>query len=181
MFYGRIIGQKQIRRSRKRGCRRFGSEFEDNIAGLVVDAEKDFIQSLFYRRGGIIVERDFRRVIQSGEKRGLPHKGIAECFQQLGSNRIYLSPMCPWIHRTSCPSHVIKRIVKGYFQYDFAFYVHFLWETVCAGLRQFDRLLFLRLLRLASAAEEAEAKQEEQSFKSVCFHRDSFMFNVLER
>ena len=31
---------------------------------------------------------------------------------------------------------------------------------------------FFRLLRLASAAEEAEAKQEEQSFKSVCFHRD---------
>ena len=48
LFCGRIVGQKQIRRSRKRGCCGFGLEFEDNIARLVVDAKKDFIQSLFY-------------------------------------------------------------------------------------------------------------------------------------
>ena len=47
----------------------------------------------------------------------------------------------------------------SYLQNDIAFYVHFLWETVCAGLRHFDRLLFFRLLRLAPAAEEAEAKE----------------------
>ena len=87
MFYGQIFGQKQIRRNRKRGCCGFGSEFEDNIAGLVVDAEKDFIQSLFYRRGGIIVERDFRRVIHSGEKWDI-YIGVTICFQQLGSNRL---------------------------------------------------------------------------------------------